>query len=120
MGTAPLPVEPISTATLLAGRSFFFDRAIDSSFSATVTSRGRWDAGVRGERPVLKLFRTRPWRAFPCDAPAASSPDYVPGGASDERVRNFCATLLRDRLATFRICRVSWANDGFPDLLSKK
>src|SRR3954451_5045985 len=55
-----VPVAPTSTATRLADRWLFFVRAIDSSFSAAVTSRGRWDAGTRGGCPVLLLLRARP------------------------------------------------------------
>src|SRR3954464_14123528 len=60
LGTGFVPVAPTSTATRLADRWLFFVGAIGSSFSAVVTSPGRWDAGIRGECPLLLLSGKSP------------------------------------------------------------
>src|ERR1700754_4847962 len=81
LDTGSVPVAPTSTATRLADRWLFFVRAIDSSFSAVVTSPGRWDAGIRGECPLLFLSGAHRRAAGP-----RPSPIYVCRAGSDERL----------------------------------
>src|SRR3954463_10624508 len=99
IATAPfdagfVPVAPTSTATRLADRWLFFVRAIDSSFSAAVTSP--WAVG-----------RRHPWGMPRADAlgrhagevaPFVPSPIYVARPGSDERrARLLSGTFLLRR-----------------------
>src|SRR3954453_22061480 len=97
LGTGFVPVAPTSTATRLADRWLFFVRAIDSSFSAAVTSPGRWDAGIRGECPLHFCSGAHRRAAGP-----RPSPNYVGCAGSDERQ----TVLLSPTLQSPRLQRV--------------
>ncbi|GLY00045.1 hypothetical protein Acsp01_04240 [Actinoplanes sp. NBRC 101535] len=94
-----VPVDPTSTAgRATAARWLFFDRAIDSSFSLVRPRPVGGGTQALWGTPRAQALPDRSEAAIPCDAPAVSTPDYVPGLGSDEHRRNF----LRNQAATFR------------------